>query len=226
MNNSEPIDHRTRVAAERRARTRDQLLLAGYRLVAEHGADGFSIDDVVVAADVARGTFYKYFATPAELVRDVAVALSNELILTVAQLFRGDEDPAERAAKGMRAVLGWVRQAPQLGAFITRAGWPHAEPGHAFFGTVGTTIDAGIASGRFGIAHREIGLALVGGLSIGAMHSLATSDLPDDFPELVAETLLVALRLDPAEAARIARLPLVLPAPLPGGLIARGIEAG
>lgn len=223
MNPDEPLDHRTRVAADRRERMRDRLLLAGFRLAAEKGPEGFSIDDVIAAADVARGTFYKYFKSPAELVHAVALDLSQELLLTVNQLFKGEEDPAERAATATRAVLGWVRQAPLVGAFISRAGWPHAEPGHAFFRLVGPNVDAGIASGRFRIAHREIGLALIGGLSIGAMHSLANHDLPDDFPERVAETLLLALGLERAEAVRIATLPLVLPAPLPDGLIARAL---
>jgi len=134
---------------------RDRLLFTGFRLAAEKGPEGFSLDDVIAAADVARVVFYKDFKSPAELVQ-------------------------------------------------------------AFFRLVGPNVDAGIASGRFGIAPREIGLALIGGLSIGAMHSLANHDLPDDFPERVAETLLLALGLERAEAVRIARLPLILPAPLFG----------
>lgn len=214
-------DHRVRVAAERRARMREHLLLAGLRLVAAKGPDGFTIDDVVAAAEVARGTFYKYFDSPASLVQAVAVDLSQELIVTVNQLFSGAEDPAIRAATGMRAVLGWVRKAPVLGAFITRAGWPHAAPGHAFFRLVGPNLDAGIARGRFRVAHREIGLALIGGLSIGAMQSLATADLSEDFAELVAETMLKALGLDAAEARLLARLPMTLPQALPEGLISK-----
>jgi AcrR family transcriptional regulator len=202
---------------------RDTLLVAGFRLAAEKGADGFSIDDVIVAAEVSRGTFYKYYTSPADLVRDVALVLSEELILTVDQLFQGHEDPAERAATAMRAVLAWVRKAPLVGAFIMRAGWPTAGPGHVFFATVGPNIDAGLASGRFQLAHREIGLALVGGLSLGAMRGLATGQMPEDFAESVAETLLVALGLARAEALRLANLPMKLPAPLAGGLMARGV---
>ena len=200
---------------------RDRLLLAGFRLVAQRGHEGFSIDDVIGLADVSRGTFYKYFKSPAGLVQAVALELSQELLLTVNQLFDSHEDPAERAATATRAVLGWVRQVPLLGAFISRAGWPHAEPGHVFFRLVGPNVDAGIASGRFSVAHREIGLALIGGLSVGAMHSFAKGDLPIDFPERVAETLLLGLGLERAEVVRIVSLPLVLPAPLPDGLIAR-----
>lgn len=202
---------------------REHLLLAGFRLAADRGLDGFTIDDVVSMAEVARGTFYKYFNTTAELVREVAIELSQEVILTVTQLFQGNEDPAERAAMAIRAVLAWVKRAPLLGAFITRAGWPNAEPGHAFFRVVGPNVDVGIASGRFHLAHREIGLALIGGLSVGAMQSMATTSLPSDYPDLVAETLLVALGLSRDEAAHLARLPFTLPPPLPSGLIARSL---
>jgi TetR/AcrR family transcriptional regulator, ethionamide resistance regulator len=219
-------DHRTRVAAERRTRMRENLLLCGFQLAAERGLGGFVIDDVTTRAGVSRGTFYKYFPSTEALVRDVALDLSQELILTVQQLFTGQEDPAVRAAFGVRAVLRWVRQAPALGAFITRAGWPHAEPGHVFFRLVAPNLDAGIALGRFRLLHRDIGLALIGGLSIGAMHRLAGPGLPEDFPDRVAETLLVALGIDGDEARAFARLPFALPPALPGGLIFSAVAAG
>jgi hypothetical protein len=47
--------------------------------------------------------------------------------------------------------------------------------------------------------------------------------MPEDFAESVAETLLVALGLARAEALRLANLPMKLPAPLAGGLMARGV---
>lgn len=221
MNEPVSTDHRTRVAAERRARMRAQLLDAGFALVVEKGPEGFSIDDVVARAGVARGSFYKYFASTGELVRALALDLSEELIATVNAAVRVIADPAERAAIGMRAVLGLARHYPMLGAFIVRAGWPVSEPGHAFFRLVGPNVDAGLSSGRFAVGHRSVALNLVGGLSVGAMHSLLTETLPEDFPDLVAEALLCGLGLLPDAAAALARLPFVLPVPPSEGRLAR-----
>lgn len=202
---------------------RAQLMDAGLSIVIEKGPDGFTIDDVVARAAVARGSFYKYFAATDEMVRALALELSEDLIATVNFTVSQITDPAERAATGLRAVLGFVRVCPALGAFIVRAGWPVSAPGHAFFRLVAPNVDAGLASGRFHLGHRAVALNLVGGLSVGAMHSLLTEDLPDDFPDLVAESLLRGLGLSAQEAADLARLPFVLPPARPDSLVSRAI---
>ena len=61
-------DHRQRVAAERRERMRSRLLASAMKLIAEKGPAATSIDDVISAAEVSRGTFYKYFPSPDALV--------------------------------------------------------------------------------------------------------------------------------------------------------------
>lgn len=221
MIESTPLNHRSRVAAERRERMRTHLLHVGLQIVAECGPEGFSIDDVVVRAEVARGTFYKYFATPAELVRATALALSEELIVTVNSCLQEISDPALRAATGIRAVLGLVIEYPLLGAFIVRAGWPVSDPGHAFFRLVAPNIDAGLANGRFRHGHRLVGLTLVGGLSIGAMQNILSEDAPKDFPAMVAESLLRGLGVDPVEAADLAQRPFKTAAVQPGGILSR-----
>jgi AcrR family transcriptional regulator len=43
---------------------RARLLASAMQLVAEKGAAATSIDDVIGAADVSRGTFYKYSPRP------------------------------------------------------------------------------------------------------------------------------------------------------------------
>ena len=45
----------------RRMRTRSALMGAGQRLFAEKNIDGVTIDEIVDAADVAKGSFYNHF---------------------------------------------------------------------------------------------------------------------------------------------------------------------
>jgi hypothetical protein len=96
-----------------------------------------------------------------------------------------------------------------------------SEPGHAFFRLVAPNVDEGLASGRFAVGHRSVALNLIGGLSVGAMHSLLTETLPEDYPDRVAETLLRALGLPPDEALALSRRPFLAPVPPAGGLLAR-----
>lgn len=214
-------NHRVRVGAERRGRMREQLLHAALRLMATCGPEGAVIDDIVRAAGVSRGTFYKYYASPAALVRDLALRLADDMITTVHTLTRQHDDPALRAALGLRAILGLVAACPRLGGFISRAGWPVSDPSHAFFRVVAPNIDEGLASGRFHPRDRDLCLTLIGGISVGAMYRLTQGPVPEGFAEEAAEMVLAGLGLTAEEAVRLSRTAMVLPVPAPASLLAR-----
>ena len=97
-------DHRPRVAADRRERMRLRLLSTAVRIGAEKGPSGISIDDIVVGAEVSRGSFYKYFPTTEALLQEVATQIANELVRMAEPMVQGIEDPAERVASGIRIV--------------------------------------------------------------------------------------------------------------------------
>jgi len=65
---------RWRAGAERRQRMRLRLIESALPVFAEKGLDAASIDDVIAAAGVSRGTFYNYFRTDVEL----AAAVSDD----------------------------------------------------------------------------------------------------------------------------------------------------
>ena len=62
----------------RRARTRAALLQAGQTLFAAQSVDAVSIDDIVLTADVAKGSFYNHFPDQEGLAREIAVAVRAE----------------------------------------------------------------------------------------------------------------------------------------------------
>jgi AcrR family transcriptional regulator len=174
---------------------------------------------------VSRGTFYKYYDSPGDLVRDLAVRLADDLIMTVNRLTQAHDDPALKAGLGLRAVLGLVARCPVLGRFIVRAGWPSSDPSHAFFRLVVPNLDEGLRQGRFRACPRELCQSLLGGLSIGAIHAITSGPVAPDFAEEAAEMALAGLGLPQHEARRIARLAMDLPQPDPGSLLGRVMVA-
>jgi AcrR family transcriptional regulator len=63
--------------AQRRAfRTRARLMAAALAKFAEHGVDLTTIEDITEAADLGKGTFYRYFASK----EDVVLALLHETV--------------------------------------------------------------------------------------------------------------------------------------------------
>lgn len=204
-------DHRPRVAAERRERMRARLLECALSLAGDKGPERLSIDDVIAAAGVSRGTFYKYFDSPDSLVQALAIEVTNAVIRTLHPKVEPLDDLADRMATGVRTTLRLVRAHPVLGAFMVRAGWPVSERTQQFFVVVGADLRKGIRQGRFARMHGEVAINLLAGLMVGAMHSITRERVPRDFPEQVAATLLRALGLPEQELALLATRPLAMP---------------
>jgi AcrR family transcriptional regulator len=218
------VDHRPRVAAERRERMRARLLECALSLSATHGPERLTIDDVIAAADVSRGTFYKYFDSPGSLVQALAVEVTNAVIQTMHPLIEPLDDLAERMAVGVRTTLRLVRAHPIIGAFMVRAGWPVSERTQQFFVVVGADLRKGIHQGRFARMHDEVALNLLAGTMVGAMYSITHERVPRDFAEQTAGAILRALGLPEQEIAELATRPLAMPAIEPVALLWRLVE--
>lgn len=203
---------------------RARLLECALALSAEKGPERVTIDDVIAAAEVSRGTFYKYFDAPGSLVQELAVEVSNAVIRTMHPLVEPIDDVAERMAIGVRTVLRLVRAHPILGAFMVRAGWPVSERTQAFFVVIGADLRKGIQQGRFARMHADVALNLLAGSMVGAMYSITHGRVPRDFEDQTAGTILRALGLPATEGAELVSRALAKPTIEPGTLLWRLIE--
>lgn len=216
----ETLDHRPRVAAERRERMRLRLLTTALQLVAEKGPAAMSIDDVISAAEVSRGTFYKYFPSPEVLVRELAVEIANELIRLAEPVVLGCADPAERVACGIRLVSRLSIHHPVVASFLVRLGWPDARGPDMLLDFVRRDLKAGLRQGRFKRMPIELALNIVTGSVLGATHCLLEPNCQADFAEQTAAAALRGLGVDARTAERIATRPLQAVETLPEGLLA------
>lgn len=216
-------DHRSLVAARRRERTRAHLLETAVYMVVERGGEAIPIDELLARAEVARGTFYKYFPDAASLVQAMSTAITEELITHLDALVKTRADPAERLAIGMLGVLQLAERLPPLGALLARSGWPHASlgPSHALHRLVAPDLARGLASGRFVAIDLRIALDLTAGLALAGAHRIASEVVADDYAAQLTATWLRALGLGAAEASRLAALAPELPALPPDSLLAR-----
>jgi AcrR family transcriptional regulator len=205
----QPEDHRQRVAAERRERMRARLLASAMKLVAAKGPAAMSIDDVISAAQVSRGTFYKYFSSPEVLVRELAVDIANELIKMAEPAVQRYDDPAERVSCGMRLVARLALEHPLAASFLVRLGWPPDVSGPTvLLDFVERDLSEGLRRGRFAPMPVALALNIVAGSVIGAANCMLKPDCEPDFAEQSAAAALRALGLDAKEARRISRLRL------------------
>src|SRR3990167_6870239 len=204
-------NHRTRVGVERRQKMRQRLLESALQVFAEKGPDGAVIDDMILAAEVSRGTFYNYFRTNEELLLALAETLSDELAQLVDALVCEASNPIARVALALRAYLHTARSYPLFAAFLDRAAWPR-------IATQGLTLqqlvrDLQLAQEQGLIAVPSVQLAqdLVLGPAMSAVHTLCVGTPPHSYPEDLTALVLKALGVAAEEAARLATLPLSPP---------------
>lgn len=217
-------DHRPRVAAQRRERMRARLIEGAMSLVAQQGPAATSIDDVINAAQVSRGTFYKYFDAPATLVHAVADELSNEILRLIDPIVQESEDPVVRMATGMRLALGLANQHPVLAGFISKLGWPNLTPDLLMFEYVPRDLALGMQQGKFVRMDIRVALNQTAGILFGGIHTLLSGTAPEDFAEQSAAAVLMGLGVEQAMAKAVAYQRLA-PLKIDGdGLIARTLE--
>jgi len=204
-------DHRPRVAAERRERMRLRLLATAVRIGAEKGPAALTIDDIVVGAEVARGSFYKYFPSIDALLHEVATLIANELIRMAEPVVQGLQDPAERVACGIRLVSRAAVAHPAVAAFLVRLGWPDVRGPDILLDFVRRDLSAGIRQRRFTRMPITLALNIVAGAVLGATHCMLHGDCEKDFAEQTAAAALRALGLpaDEAKSVSTRRLPPV-----------------
>jgi|SRR5450830_19327 len=217
-------DHRPRVAAERRERMRLRLLSTTVRLGAELGPAAITIDDVVVAAEVSRGSFYKYFPSTEALIREVATQIANELIKMAEPIVLSFEDPAERIAGGIRLVARTAIDHPLVAAFLVRLGWPDVRGPDILLDFAKRDLRAGIRLRRFTRMPIELALNIVSGSVIGATHCMLDSGCAQDFAEQTAAATLRALGIEAAEAKLISTRKLARVEWPASGLIAEVVD--
>ena len=191
----------------RKARTRQALIDAAVRLIAEGRGERASIAEITEEADIGFGSFYNHFDSKEQLFGTASGELLEQWGQVIDQACADISDPAQVFAVSLRISgrLGWTH--PDIARFLTGVSLdaPRGLAPRAW-----RDIRAGQAAGRFTITDAEIALsAVAGGL-------LALLRLRDRHPERVdeasvdqlTEACLRLLGVSASEAARLVASPL------------------
>jgi len=204
---------RAEIGHQRRAMTRQRLLTAAARVVAERGTAGVTIDDFIKSAGVARGTFYNYFKTRDELVGALWQHIGDAPLRTIRKAHAFDGDPAYRLTTGLRMTIlkasadhvwGWLFYRMGLGDLVFRdelRAYPMAD------------IQAGIQSGRFMAIDPEVACDYFLGVSIMAIKAVMVDSRPADYAEQCAFLVLRGLGMESEQARQVSQrsLPALRP---------------
>jgi AcrR family transcriptional regulator len=198
------ISSRAEHGKARRDKSRDRLVQAALKIVAEHGPN-LTIDQVIAQAGLARGTFYNHFSSVPELLQALVEVLSEEARLDLGQRLSHIADPATQMAASSHYFLQRTRSDPS---------WAWAVQNivglqDSLFSTVPRVFQSmyrrGIALGQF--QDRDplvVNVAVAGILRAAQRHALVEATT-SDFDIQVTAIALSVFGLTQDQAQRLAR---------------------
>ena len=194
----------------RKARTRQALIDAAVRLIAEGRGDRASIAEITEEADIGFGSFYNHFDGKEQLFQTASQEVLERWGQLIDQARAGLTDPAELYAVGLRISgrLGWTH--PGITGFLTGAGLDALDVPGGLAPRALRDICAGQAAGRFTVLDAEIALSAVAGglLGLWRMCQRHPERVTEAVVDQLADAVLRLLGVPAGEAARLAALPL------------------
>jgi AcrR family transcriptional regulator len=191
----------------RRARTRAALLEAGRALYALRGLDAVSVDEIVAAADVAKGSFYNHFRDKDGFAREIAGGVRRQAERTVEAANAGVTDPGERLARALCVFIRFAIDHRDSAQVLWRLNSGATMADAPINRGLRREVEHGIALGHFPQLDVETGVLLIMGTVVISMrHALEvrSSTPPAALAQRMAAAMLRGLGRPPRVAARIA----------------------
>lgn len=205
--------------ARRRRKTRQQLMDAALKLMAERGVEGVAINEITEEADVGFGSFYNHFPSKEAIYETLCDEVFERFGDAIDTQLSKLSDPAEMVSVALRHTLERARRHPDWGKFLIREGFSERAVSRGLGLRLLRDLDNGMSSGRFVARDLLMQFLSSAGTVLSAMaaqQELAKPDSPqsllvrarqlssDNLGERLAETVLIGLGIDPQEAAEIA----------------------
>ena len=209
-------NHRTRVARDKRTRTRSRLLAAVVKVCSAPGQPGHAvIDDVLNAADVSRGTFYNHFASLEEALDIVGRELADEMTVGLMPVYNVLPEPLDRTAAGLQLFLRRGAVDPVWGRFVSHT--DHLFDDAELIAAISADLRNGRACGAYGFSSVETATDFVVGSTMGGIRRFVRGGVGLAQVFDLATMILRGLGADPAKAGpAIHRTDLHLRANAPG----------
>ncbi len=180
--------------APRRARTRQALLAAGAELLSAHSIDALSVNDIVDAAGVAKGSFFNHFEDKDAFASEIAGAI-RRMIENRVQLSNAEiSDPRQRVARGICVFVQFAMTQPKQTRIMLRGQERATAKDHPLNKGLRKDIAAGIALGKFSAGVEDAGFILLVGLCSALMLSVVNEPMrADRITVLATDTISLGL---------------------------------
>jgi AcrR family transcriptional regulator len=177
------LARRAEIGRERRARTRAQIVEAAAVLLAERPPEALTVDAVVEAAGVAKGTFYYHFQSMEELAAAVGEKLGESFDELLAPARLGLRDPIARISFALREFLKKAIADPTWARLVVQSAQAPTEFARSVRENLKTDLTEAKAEGRLTVQDLELAADIVFGIWLqvtrGTLQRRAAPDLAD-----------------------------------------------
>lgn len=213
------IERRSEIGAMRRQRTLEKILIGTVNALQDCSFESLTIEDVLVAASVSRGTFYAYFDDKTDLSNAIATLMNLVVERTSIRLESPALDTVEKISMGLALYLDFAARVPNMSRVMLMEFLRRSPEHNPFVDDTMTRfaklLEGGISSGSLNISSLEVVMAAQSGALAFMIGRII--EAPKDQREYLIRSsvfhLLLMLGVKETEAEKnstqvIARLPL------------------
>ena len=187
------LARRAEIGREKRERTRTLIVDAGTMLLAERAREALTVDAVVEAAGVAKGTFYYHFQSIDELASAVGEKLgeSFDAVLTPARLEL--QDPIERLSFAFTQFLEKAISDSDWARLVVQSSHSPTEFARGIRNNLKADIAEAILQGRLSVRDAELAVDIVMGIWLQVTRGILDRGARPELTRQAVEAVLRAL---------------------------------
>lgn len=203
------MDHRSRVGLEKKQKMKNHLMVSALDLYHQTPVEqNLLIDDFVKHAGVSRGTFYNYFTSTNELLTEIAMQMSDEVLDIIEPIISQLDHPLERIMLATRLYLRSAIRFPIWGQLITSIGPKFTIRGRNISQYLARDLKKAHDLGLIKITDYRVSRDIFLGSAYYSLETILTETVDQDYFNLVMETIFTNLGLAQGEVKRLINLPL------------------
>lgn len=195
------LARRAEIGSAKRARTRTAILEAARDCYAGATADPVTVDSLMQAAGLAKGTFYVHFHDLAELEAELGAAVVVEIDEKLQPARLAVSDPLTRLATAMTILLHHLAAQPARARLVARAAADLSLVGQAVHARLREDLAAAQAAGRLALPSTDLAARIVSAIFVQAARDLGRGRIDSTTIPDVVRVILRAIGCAPADAA-------------------------
>ena len=192
------LARRAEIGREKRARTRAQIVEAGAMLLAERPLEGLTVDAVVDAAGVAKGTFYYHFQSMEELAAAVGEKLGESFDALLGPARLSLSDPIARLSFAFTQFLEKAIADPVWARLVVQSAQASTEFARSVRAHLTTDLSEARAQGRLTVQDVELAADIVVGIWLQVTRGTLQRRAAPDLAARALDAVLRALGTSPS----------------------------